>query len=361
MDYKELRKKGIKELKAQVKELYVGHADLIKEIVEGNTKRQIVKNALATLIMEKAYMYNESQELTATQTTTIVDYSKPKPEIEYVKDTFEEYLGKKTHISASNIKNFLHSPRYYYYKAFEEVRQPNKDSERHFPIGSAVHEVILEPELFKSNYVIAPKFDMRTKLGKDSYAEFVENSKGKTILFEDEYEMAIKMGLSASGNDTFVDLIKDSYRELSCYTIDEKTGLPLRMRPDSFSKTKSTITDIKTCRESSPSKFKWDVRSFGYAISSAFYMDFLKRENYVFCAIEKAPPYETALYVLDDEMVEYGRSQYRMALDLMKWSMDNNYWCSYNEFEILKECYELGNLDEFFAIKNASEKITILK
>ena len=104
MDYKELRKKGVKELKAQVKELYVEHADLIKKIVEGGTKRQIVKNALATLIMEKAYMYNESQELTATQTTTIVDYSKPKPEIEYVKDTFEEYLGKKTHISATTFR-----------------------------------------------------------------------------------------------------------------------------------------------------------------------------------------------------------------------------------------------------------------
>lgn len=292
---------------------------------------------------------------------TIVDYSKPKPQVEYIKDTFEEYLGKKTHISASDIKNFLHSPRYYYYKKHEEVKEKNKETERHFPIGSAVHEVILEPELFKSNYIIAPKFDMRTTVGKQRYFEFRETSKGKTILFEDEYEMAIKMGLSASLNDTFVDLIKDSYRELSCYTQDEKTGLLIRMRPDSFAKNKNTITDIKTCRESSPSKFKWDVKSFGYAISSAFYMDFLNRENYVFCAIEKSPPYETALYVLDDETLEYGRIQYRMALDLIKWSIDNNYWCSYNEFEILKECYELDNLGEFFQIKDTSEKITILR
>jgi hypothetical protein len=361
MEYKKLRKKGIIELKEQLKELYAGHQEIIKELSKNGVKRQALKDALAKLIIDKAYMHDAQEEYEPTETTTIVSDSKPKPQIEYVKDTFEEYLGKKTHISASDIKNFLHSPRYYYYKAFEEVKQKNKETERHFPIGSAVHEVILEPELFKSNYVIAPKFDMRTKLGKDGYAEFLLGSNGKTILFEDEYTMAVAMGESASHNDTFVDLIKESYRELSCYTVDEKTGILLRMRPDSFSKTKSTITDIKTCRESSPSKFKWDVRSFGYAISSAFYCDFLNRENYVFCAIEKSPPYETALYVLDDELTEYGRQQYRMGLDLLKWSRDNNYWCSYNEFEILKECYELGNLDEFFQIKEASEKITILK
>ena len=284
-----------------------------------------------------------------------------KTEVNYVKDTFEEYLSKKDHISASDIKNFLHSPRYYFYKAFEEVKEPNKTTERHFPIGSALHELVLEQELFKSNYIVAPKFDMRTKDGKIGYAEFLSTSNGKTILFMDEYEMVIKMGVSASKNETFLELIKDSYREVSCYTVDDKTGLKIRMRPDSFANNKSTITDIKTCQQSSPRSFKSDVYKYGYSISSAFYMDFLKRENYVFCAIEKSAPYQTALYVLDDEMTEYGRKMYRMGLDLLKWSMDNNYWCSYNEFEILKECYELENLTDFFDIINKSEKITILR
>jgi hypothetical protein len=65
--------------------------------------------------------------------------------------------------------------------------------------------------------------------------------------------------------------------------------------------------------------------------------------------------------MLDDEMIEYGRNQYRMGLDLLKWSFDNDYWCSYNEFEMLKECYELGNLDKFFELKETSEKITIIR
>lgn len=278
--------------------------------------------------------------------------------IEYVKDSFADYLGQKDRISASDIKNFLVSPKYYFYKKYEE--QKKSEAERHFIIGSALHELILEPEFFKNNYLVTPKFDMRTNVGKTAHTEFLQQAEGKVLLNIDEYEMIVKMGQSASENETFLDLIWDSYRELSCYTIDEKTGLKLKMRPDSFAKNKSTITDIKSCQKSSYKDFKGDVYKFGYSITSAFYKDFLNRENYVFCAIEKQAPYQTALYMLSDEMIEYGRGQYRMALDLLKWSYDNNYWCSYNEFDMLKECYDLGNLDKFFELKESSEKITII-
>jgi exodeoxyribonuclease VIII len=289
-----------------------------------------------------------------------METTKKSMEIEYVKDSFSEYLSAKHRISASDIKNFLVSPKYYFYKSFQEERKDDL-SQRHFLIGTALHELILEPQFFKDNYIVSPKYDMRTTAGKTSNAEFLLNAQGKTLLNIEEYEMIVKMGESASLNNTFCDLIVDSHRELSCYTTDEKTDLLLRMRPDSFANNKSTITDIKSCQVSSYKSFKGDIYKFGYSISAAFYMDFLKRENYVFCAIEKQAPYQTALYILDDEMVEYGRGQYRMALDLLKWSKDNDYWCSYNEFEILKECYELGNLDEFMDIKDKSEKITIIR
>ncbi|HRH53298.1 MAG TPA: PD-(D/E)XK nuclease-like domain-containing protein [Chitinophagales bacterium] len=279
--------------------------------------------------------------------------------IEYVKDTFPEYLNNKERISASDIKNFLKSPDYYYYKKYVEVR--DAEIARHFLIGSALHELILEPEYFQSNYITSPKFDKRTTQGKIDFANFERTAKGKVILDVDEYEMIVKMGESAAANSTFIDLIVDSYRELSCYTIDAETGLRIKLRPDSFAKNKSTITDIKSCQSSSYRGFRGDVYKFGYSISAAFYSDFLNRDNYIFCAIEKEKPYQTALYALDDDMMEYGRGQYRMALDLIKWCNENNYYPSYNEFELLKECYELQSLDTFFETAKLSEKITIIR
>jgi hypothetical protein len=283
-----------------------------------------------------------------------------KPKIEYVKDTFEEYLSKSDYIAASDTKNFMHSPRLYYYERYEKVREAVTE-ERHFPVGSAIHEAILEPHLFKSNYIVCPKYDRRTKQGKEDYAEFLLKTEGKTLLFEDEMEMVTKMAETAVKNKTLMELLQDSYREVSCYTTDPITGLKIRLRPDSLAKSKSTITDIKSCLDSSPRKFKHDVYSYDYSITNAYYCDFLGRENYVFAALEKTQPHQLTLMQLNDEMVDYGRKQYRTALDLLKWSIDNNYWCDYTEFEILKECYELGTLEEFFDTLERSERIILLK
>jgi len=132
------------------------------------------------------------------------------------------------------------------------------------------------------------------------------------------------------------------------------------MRPDILCKSKSTIVDIKSCMDSSPKEFKRSVYSYGYNISAAYYGDFINRENYVFAALEKNQPYQVSLFVCNDEMLEFGRQKYRMGLDLMKWSYDNNFWCDYNQFELLKECYVLGDLGDFFNALDKSEMIAIL-
>lgn len=276
--------------------------------------------------------------------------------LEYVKDTFSEYLSKDG-VSASDLKLFLDSPRTYYYAKNNEI---DEEVKRHFAIGSAVHELLMEERLFYKNYVVSPKFDRRTKEGKTAYAEFEEKANGKAIITQDEMAMILEMVCSAKLNHTLNELLEDGIYELSCYGVDEKTGLNIRVRPDILPKNRSTIVDIKTCNDSSPKKFKNDVYSYGYSLSAAFYMDVLGRENYVFAAIEKTAPYQVSLYSLSDEMVEYGRSQYRMGLDLLKWSIDNDYWCDYVEFEILKESYMLDSLDTALDTIQKSELIKIL-
>lgn len=279
-------------------------------------------------------------------------------EIKYVKDTFEAYLGKKDHISSSDVKNFLHSPAYYYYMKYGEKKE--KKQGRHFALGSAMHEVIMEPHKFKSHYAVSQTFDRRTAKGKKDYAKFEKKNKGKIILFENEMDMITEIGINALNNPTLLELIRDSYKELSIYTVDAKTGLKIRLRPDIFCKTKSTIVDFKSTTESSKQSFKGDVYKFGYSITDAFYKHFSQKENYIFCAMEKEPPYQVTLFGLNDEMIEYGKKSFRMGLDLIKWSYDNNYWCDYAEFEILKECYELNNLDKFLEINKTASRIIIL-
>lgn len=282
---------------------------------------------------------------------------KNNQKIYYVKDTFPEYLSKKDFIAASDIKTFMKSPKLYYYEKY--IKQ-EKEEQRHLSIGSAIHEKVMEPQYFDLHFIVYPKVDKRTTAGKMLYEQFVKQSEGKTIIYDDEIEMINSVAETARKNKTFMSFLEDSYTEISCYTVDEKTGLRLRMRPDILCKSKSTIVDIKSCLESSPKEFKHNVYSYSYNLSAAYYSDFINRENYVFAAMEKKQPYQTSLFVCNDEMLEYGRQKYRMGLDLIKWSYDNNFWCDYNQFELLKECYVLGDLSDFFNALEKSEMIGIL-
>jgi hypothetical protein len=277
--------------------------------------------------------------------------------VEYVKDTFDEYLSKSDYVSASDLKTFLKSPRAYFY---DKNRTEPKPDKKHFAVGSALHEYIMEKDQFDKNFIVSPKFDRRTKDGKQKYEDFQLIANSKTIIDEQEMEMIKQISVGAKMNRTFMELLDGSHYEVSCYTFDEITGLKVRLRPDILPMSKNTVVDIKSCLDSSPRGFKSDVYSYGYSLTSAYYLDFLGRENYVFAAMEKNPPYQTSLYVLNDEMTDYGRHQYRMALDLLKWSIDNNYWCDYIEFEILKESYLLGDLTNVIDTIEKSELINIL-
>jgi hypothetical protein len=106
--------------------------------------------------------------------------------------------------------------------------------------------------------------------------------------------------------------------------------------------------------------FKKDVYNYGYSISAAFYSDFLNRETYLFAACEKQAPYQISIYALSDESMQYGREQYRAGLDMLKWCKDNNFYPDYSQFEIMKDSYALGNLDNFKDTLSKSELITIL-
>jgi hypothetical protein len=86
----------------------------------------------------------------------------------------------------------------------------------------------------------------------------------------------------------------------------------------------------------------------------------LGRENYVFAAMEKNAPYQTSLYVLSEKLLQIGRSEYRMGLDLLKWSIENNFWCDYIEFEILKEHYISGDLSNVIETIENEELIATL-
>lgn len=245
-----------------------------------------------------------------------------------------EYHGESTSVSNTGKECFRKSQQQY--RGMYVTRTiPFPPPTPALTMGIAVHEAVLEPDVFADKYVCAPKCDRRTTVGKVLYAEFLESSAGKTVLSLDEYDLARAMQTACRQNDLVRNLldmpgdVEHSYKWL-----DDESGLWLKSRPDkTFAGSHNgldIIFDLKTCPDASPEGFQYSCRSHGYHRTAAFRIDgHLARtgnkSQYLFAAVSKET-LEVGLYVLQPEEIELGRKQNRSILNRMAKCYATNDW-----------------------------------
>jgi exodeoxyribonuclease VIII len=221
----------------------------------------------------------------------------------------ETYHSNKRFISSSGVKK-IHKKSIYHY--LNELPFTSTSMQ----LGTLIHTAVLEPEKLDDEYYIMPKVDKRTKAGKEDYALHLEKSKGKIIIDDSMIYIKDRIVENFLKNEDAVKYTKGVI-ELSHYT--ELMGVPVKVRPDCRDESLSFISDPKTCQDNSPKAFKRDIFKYGYHIQAAFYSDALgvDPKNFIFIAIETNHPYSVQCYSLSDEIIEYGREDYKSAL--LKW------------------------------------------
>lgn len=206
--------------------------------------------------------------------------------------------------------------------------------------GSAFHAALLEPELFGQNFIVAPKFDRRTKEGKAAAEAWEAENAGKTTLVDDQMTAIEQMVVSVRSHQGAAKLLANGMAEMSGFWTDPDTGIECKCRPDWLAVMEdnpgriAAIVDVKTCRDASADGFSRAIATFGYDVQAAFYQDGLKALTgrsipFYFIAVETEPPFAVAAYKASDEMIEVGRAKYRAALQLLKWCRENESWPGY--------------------------------
>ena len=237
----------------------------------------------------------------------------------------EKYHENKRFISSSGIKK-IHRKSVYHY--LNELPFTSGSMQ----LGTLIHTAVLEPEKFEAEYYVMPKVDKRTKAGKEDYAMHVEKAKDKIIIDDSMVEVKDRIVENFLANEDAVKYTKGVI-ELSHYT--ELMGVPVKVRPDCVDMDLGFISDPKTCQDNSPKAFKRDVFKYGYHLQAAFYSDALgiDPKNFIFIAIETNHPYSVQCYSLSDEMIEFGREDYKSAL--LKWKnyLDTGIVTSYDGHE----------------------------
>jgi len=238
--------------------------------------------------------------------------------------THDSYYQDTEYVSNSMLNNLTgKSPEYFRFAM--DNPQPTTPAMK---FGSALHMNVLQPEEFANNYVVAPKFDKRTKQGKTDYAEFIKSNMLKTVISEQDYHLMNQMTEKIMRDSDAKTLLTNGIKEHIIAWNNDFWDIKCRGMLDVYNKDANIIIDLKTTQDSSYYGFASSVRKFKYYKQAAFYMDAVKAQEFYIVAIEKNPPFSINIIQLGDNLIDMGRDLYNTDLEIYKYCLDNDYWPS---------------------------------
>lgn len=235
-------------------------------------------------------------------------------------------------VNQSTLKQFRRSPAHAKHY-LDHGREETSD----LSFGTAVHAALLEPKRFQAEYIALPKYDMRKTADKAAASAFIAANEGKTIIDGDDYQRCQKIIEAIRYNATASELLSlPGPNEVAVVWNDPDTGLLCKALLDRIVSYRgiTTVVDPKTTKNAAERSFTYDCLKFGYHLQAAFYLDGLQANEpadrmFLFLAIEKEPPYASAVYELDYLSLEAGRDQCRRYLQQYADCLKTGFWPSY--------------------------------
>jgi hypothetical protein len=253
-----------------------------------------------------------------------------KPGI-YANIPFDEYL-KIEAINKSGLEWFQWSPLHYWTNCLSPNKPEQKTSDA-MALGTAIHMAILEPERFAATYIASPRFDRRTKQGKQDSDGFRADCerRGLTDIDEQDFETCKRVRDSVRATSAAEIILETGSSEVTMVWEDPIEGVLCKGRLDWLS---AVILDFKSTIDARHSAFSKQVANMGWHIQAAFYTDGYRaitkiEPPFIFGAIEKSAPFGCAFYELGSEEVDAGRKLYRKWLAQYAKCLGNKTWPGY--------------------------------
>ena len=242
-------------------------------------------------------------------------------------EPIEIYHSEREHLSKSGIDLLLKSPRHYwdkYLKGENEYKPTPAQS-----LGTIIHEMLLEPELFEKKYACGPSGANRNhKTFKEAQLE----QPGKELLSWADWRKLRTIKESALSQRHSRRLLEHGGKnEVSYYWKDEATDQNLKFRPDRIIDDRKIVIDLKTTENADFDTFVRKAADFGYHRSVALTSRGLKQitgddYKYVFLVLETKPPFNAAIFDYDYEDIEYADFEINLAIERYKQSSKHNSW-----------------------------------
>jgi hypothetical protein len=275
---------------------------------------------------------------------------KVEGKLAFVDIPFEEYRRTNA-VSQSSLQRMKMSPSKFKW----ELDHPRPSSEAQV-LGTAIHCALLEPEKFNSLYCPKPKFDRRTKVGKEGADEWDQKNLGKIGLQQDLWDVVERVVARATDSEFFMQFFSEGLKEISFFAQHPAVDLVVRGRIDNYIPDKNVIVDLKTTDCAQESVFNRDIREYGYDLQAAYYMDLVYLTTgvmptaYVIVAIEKSKDCDMNVFTFSNEYLARVSNLNQQYLHTLAKCVKSNTWPGYEQKFISYVPPEYFNrqLDNFF-------------
>lgn len=213
-------------------------------------------------------------------------------------------------------------------------------------IGSFLHCLQLEPEEVERRFAVMPSFELdadnttangkpstskSTSYYKDRKREFEEESDGKSIVSQDDFdEVSLMVGGVAANHKSRELLERCTRREVSAIAVDPLTGLRIKCRFDALGE--SDFCDLKTTIHAAD--FEKDIFYRGYHRQTELYQRVARAALGVeltphLIAIDKERPYLSRTAPVSEEFLDIGRKANDELLSRVAAAYETDHWPGY--------------------------------
>lgn len=242
----------------------------------------------------------------------------------------DDYFKDHGRISNSALSLLKRSPELYHRRYIAGVWDDEETDA--MKLGSLVHCLVLEKHTLDERYAIAPKVDRRTKKGKATWAGFVADSQGKTLVDQEQFDEACIMAANIEKHEAVAPLLSIDYYAEHVIKF-EFEGLLAKCKQDYLAKSGQVVLDIKTTKDASPEEFARSVAVYGYHRQAAFYRHAVEQTfgvvpRFVFACVQSSDPYLVACYELDEAAIDVGRIELCGLVEELNQRHASNDWSS---------------------------------
>jgi len=253
-------------------------------------------------------------------------------------------------VSRSGLMLIDRSPQHYYYEYLSGLA-PKIDTTA-LRIGGAFHTLILEPSTFNDRVAVlpegAPKRPTKAQLEAKKPSEDTINAINwwaqwehlyghKVQMTREEFDVMQAMASAVKNQRASSKVLVEAGKiESSFFWYDQEYGIHVKARPDYY-RADGIVVDLKTTRDASRTEFERSIVNYGYDVQVYMQMEGIERvtgvrpQNFVFVCVEKEPPYATAFYSADNDLIEHGRYRYAKMASKFADCQQKGIWPGYGE------------------------------